>query len=215
MKYISRPYQFTVFLALIIQFTFTACTKDLITLEKKKKQREIGLVLYQYQSGTWEERIDAVLEISKYKNNPGYRKALRLLIAATYDIHAAVRITAIRNLKLFPSPQSIKRLHTLADSKSNTNQQWYALQTLAHYRNPISARLFVKGLRSRDWLIREISAKGLLMIKSLPVFFTNKKYVLRALRDTSEPVRLAVLNTITIKDEKIYHEIIKIFKRKK
>jgi HEAT repeat protein len=190
---------------------FLSCKSHQIISEEKKKRRDIGLVIYKYKSGNWEERIDAVHEISGYDTLPHSIRSLRLLIEATYDNHSAVRIEAINKLAGFPSLVSRNRLSELALGKNNSNEKWYALRALASYRDPLLAPIFINGLKSSDWLIRNISIKGILMFKKTFVEKSMIRYIILALRDPCSRVKLTTLNNLNIKNQVVYNEIKKIF----
>ncbi len=192
---------------------FLSCKSEHI-ISEKKKMREIGLVVYKYKSGNWEERVEAVQEISAYDTLPHSIKALRLLIEATYDNHTAVQIEAIKKLAAFPSLVSRDRLSQLALENDNFNIKWYALRSLAFYRDPLVAPVFIQGLNNSDWLIREVSINGILMLESSFLEKSMIGPIIQALRDPSSSVRLATLQNLKFKNPELFMEIKKIFKKK-
>ncbi len=186
---------------------FLSCKSKRIIIEEKKKRRDIGLVVYKYKSGNWEERIDAVDEISGYDTHPHSVRALRLLVEATYDNHSAVRIEAIKKLAGFPSLVSTNRLSELALEENNSNEKWYALRVLALYRDPLLAPVFINGLKSSDWLIRDISISGILMLDKTFLEKSMLSQIILALRDPALRVRLTTLNSLKVKNKVLYNEI--------
>jgi HEAT repeat protein len=207
------PIRFILFL-IIFSTAFLSCNSKIIITKEKKRRRDIGIVIYKYKSENWEERIDAVDEISGYDTLPHSIKALRLLVEATYDDHPAVRLEAIKKLADFPSIISRNRLTEIAVKKNNSNVKWYALRTLASYKDPLLAPVFIKGFKSSDWLIRDISITGILMLDNAFLEKTMVSYIIRALRDPASRVRLTTLNNLKIKNKVLYNEIKKNLEEK-
>jgi HEAT repeat protein len=202
-------------LSLILFSTaFLSCTSNIIITEEKKRRRDIGLVIYKYKSENWEERIDALNEISGYNTLPHSIKALRLLVEATYDNHSAVRLVAIKKLADFPSIISRNRLTEIAIEKNNSNEKWYALHTLASYKDPLLSPIFIEGLKSSDWLIRDISITGILMLDNTFLEKSMISYIIKALRDPASRVRLTTLKNLKIKNQALYNEIKKNLEEK-
>lgn len=199
---------------LILSFPILLSCKSEHIIGEKKKMREIGLVVYKYKSGNWEERVEAVQEISTYDTLPHSIKALRLLIEATYDNHTAVQIEAIKKLAAFPSLVSRDRLSQLALESTNFNINWYALRSLALYRDPLVAPVFIQGLNNSDWLIREVSIKAILMLESSFLEKSMIGPIVQALRDSSSSVRLATLQNIKFKNPALIKEIKNILTKK-
>ncbi len=202
-----------VFLFLLSLPVFLSCKSEHI-IGEKKKMREIRLVVYKYKSGNWEERVEAVQEISAYDTLPHSIEALRLLIEATYDNHTAVQIEAVKKLAAFPSLVSRDRLSQLALENDNFNIQWYALRSLALYRDPLVTPVFIQGLNNSDWLIREVSIKGILMLESSFLEKSMIGPIVQALRDPSSSVRLATLQNLKFKNPALFREIKKILTKK-
>ena len=78
------------------------------------------------------------------------------------------------------------------------------MKALAEYRDPTASPIFVKGLTSEDWLLREESIKGLLMIDDILIQQVSIPYILKALRDQRINVRLSALKYVKVRNIKIY-----------
>lgn len=218
--YSSKDPFFTTPVTLIILLllylpAFLSCKIKQVPDENKKKRRDIGLVIYKYKSGNWKERIDAIDEISNYITFPNSIKTIKLLVEATYDNHSAVRIEAIKNIAGFPSTLSRNRLSELALEENNSNEKWCALCALASYRDSLLAPVFIEGLKSSDWLIRDVSITGILMLENTFIEKSMINYIIQALRDPSNSIKLTTLNKLKIKNRIIYNEITKILKENK
>lgn len=200
-----------IFILLII--SLFACKESLIISEKKENRKVIEKYAKQYESKNWEERIEAIQNISKYSNSTDTDIVKKILIQATYDIHLSVRVEALKGLAGLPSINAMARIVKLATTEDNDNVRWYALHALAYYRDSTSAPIFIIGLKSKDWLIREISIKGILMINDLSEKYKMIPYIVKAIKDPNNSVKITTLKYLDIKDDKIYNEIIKIFNK--
>ncbi len=189
------------------------CSKEL-AVRRDKKITIPENILKDYRSRNWERRLNAVITISKYTNLKDPLKAEILLYKATYDDHTAVRIEAIKGLSEYSSKIVIDRIKKIAKKGKNANEKWYALNALARYGDPDFAEIFLSGLKSKDWLIREISIKGILMIDSIKIKYKLIPVIIKAINDPNESVRIAALNNLDIKDKAIYKELIKKIKKK-
>lgn len=153
-----------------------------------------------YQSQDWEARRKTVAELSSYKSPD----AENLLIAAANDTHPLVRIEALGGLRRIAGLKGKRAIRYIAEFESNPNVRWHALKALSEFKDPDDAPIFGKGLASQDWLVREESIKGLLRIEDSAIRQLSIPYILQALGDASVNVRLAALENMKIRDERLY-----------
>ncbi len=182
----------------------SACTKAaFISRDDREKVKSL---ISLYASGNWEVRRKAVQRLSEYPST----KAEKAVIAACDDPHSLVRIDAVKGLARYSSYEAKNKIRTIADNDADNNVRWSALTVLASYRDPSAAPVFVKGLSSGDWLIREESIRGLLMIDDFAVRYFSIPYVIQAFNDSSINVRMAAIKNIKIRDHRIYMELVRM-----
>lgn len=156
-----------------------------------------------FKNSNWIQRKDILLQVSKYSTS----NTTRLLIYATDDEHPEVQSTALMYLGKYIPPDAKLKIREIAKYAKNDNIRWYALLVLAKYRDPESASIFIYGLNNNDWLIREASIKGLLMIEDQKIRYRTIPIVIKALKDKRINVKLAALEFVNIKDKRIYRVI--------
>ncbi len=209
-----------IIIILSISLLSFGCAKKIIFKADKVGQDNIKTITTGLNSTNWQERLQTVKEISKHISQKGYDSdltdevILNLLIKATQDTHEAVIIESIKGLSVLKYPEAMEMLSNLAMDDKNSNIRWYAIQALSLFKNSENIPVFLKGLKSDDWLIRESSIKGLL---HLDMAF-NDDYIpviISAINDQNESVKTAALLNLKIKDEKLYETIKKIFLNKK
>ncbi len=187
-------------LLIFILLLFGGCSRELITIEERNAVEALCL---SYNSKNWETRRETIRHICSYDITP----VGEILIAALNDTHPGVRIEALKCIGEMKLSKAKRTVRHIAEFENDNNIKLYAIQSLAKYRDPFSAPVFAKGLQSDDWLIREESIKGILMINDLLIQQTSVPYVLQALVDERINVRLAALENVKIKHEKIYSEL--------
>ena len=98
----------------------------------------------------------------------------------------------------------------LALNEKKPNVRWQALRTLSRYKDPSSALVFARVLKSDDWLLREEAVRGLLNINDYAIKYVSIPYILEALDDPVESIVITTLKNLTIKDQRLYKKISKI-----
>lgn len=192
-----------VLLVIIVLSFAVSCTRPVITQPEIKKSSEY---LEMYKSGDWTVRKTAIQKLSKFND----QESIDALIVATNDSHSAVVIEALRALRRHKPAKALDRITELAEKSTHPNIRWHAIRTLGFYKDPTSAVIFAKGMNDEDWLIREESIKGLLKINDYSIRFISIPYILQALEDPSNTVKLAALKYLRIKDPRIYQKLSKI-----
>ncbi len=189
-------------LCAVLILLFFCCSKDMVIVGKDDAL--LNRYIAQYENGNWLKRREAVREIAAFQSE----KAIDLLLTATEDVHQGVVIEALKHLSKILPEQGRERVRYMAEFEKNDNVRWYALKVLAQYRDPASAPVFVIGLNSQDWLIREESIRGLLLIDDYVVKYVSIPYIVEALNDRRINVRIAALENLDIKDERLYRTIV-------
>lgn len=156
-----------------------------------------------YESDDWTARKKAINSASRI-HAP---EATDLLLKATYDTHATVRIEALAGLRRHMPHKALDRVKEIAESENNINVRWHALKTLGYYREPTAALIFARNLKDDDWLIREESIKGLLKIDDYSIRYVSVPYVIEALGDGSMSVKLTTLKYLQVSDPRIYDKL--------
>ncbi|MBN2403269.1 MAG: HEAT repeat domain-containing protein [Spirochaetes bacterium] len=167
-------------------------------------ERKIVEALSQsYKSNSWETRKEAVSNLC-FHYSPEVED---IVITALEDTHSAVKIEALKCLGIKRPLKAKRIIRRIAESEQDNNIRMYSIQSLAKYRDPTSAPVFAKGLNSEDWLIREESIKGILMIDDALIKRISVPYIIQALNDSRINVRLAALENLKIKNKIIYNEL--------
>jgi hypothetical protein len=188
-------------LIIIIIITLPGCTKRYTT--ENEEHKAVELLSQSYKSNNWQTRKEALNRLCTY-NSP---ETEDLLIAALEDTHPIVKIEALNCIAVKKPNKAKRNIRQIAEFEDNDNVRMAAIQTLAKYRDPAFALIFAKGLASDDWLIREESIKGLLMIEDILIMHISVPYVLQALSDPRINIRLATLENLKIKNKVIYNEL--------
>ncbi len=191
------------FYLLLIVFVSVSCAKKIIIGEDEELLEKY---IKQYDSSDWEERVDAVSKISRFRSD----RAINFLLRATHDIHQAIVIESLRGFSASLPEVALDRIKYLAEFENNDNVRWYALKVLAEYRNSKSAPVFVIGLNSNDWLIREASIRGLLMIDDYAIKYVSIPYIIEALNDKKINVRITTLEHLDLRDKRLYDTIVNL-----
>lgn len=189
-----------IFLITLLFILSHGCSKNYITDDELKSIKKSA---QSYKSDNWETRREAINKICSF-NAP---EAETLLIEALNDSHSSVKIEALKCISI-KTPANAKRLiKEIAEFETDTNIRMYAIRSLARYRDPTDAPVFAKGLANDDWLLREESVKGMLQINDLVIQKISVPYIIQALKDPRINVRLAAIENLNFKDERIYKEL--------
>jgi len=193
-----------------------SCGRDALIDQQMMDEKSITSAEIQYDSKNWQIRKRAIenLAVSINRESPNPR-AVRLILKATYDIYPSVKIEALNSLSGIYTEEVYERVVKIASSENNPNVKWYALNSLAMFKNPMSAPVFIKGFRSSDWLIREASIKGMLMIEDITTKRQLTPYIVMGINDPVMSVQIVTLKNSDIYNKTIYREIKKNFYRKK
>lgn len=194
-------------LPVIIVFFFaltTACSTRPATDQSKQ---DISAYEALYLKGNWVERGMAIREVIRHPSPALFA----LLEKAAHDSHASVRKEALRGFRIHKPRTSISTIMSIIENDPDYHVRLQALETLGHYRDPSSAIIFATSLKNEDWLIRETAIKSLLMIDDYSIRYVSIPYILLALDDPVESVKIASLENLKIRDARIYEKISDMF----
>lgn len=161
----------------------------------------------QYQNGNWVERGMAVREVIRHPSPASFA----LIEKAAHDSHAGVRKEALRGFRILKPRMALSTIMSMIENDPDYHVRLQALETLGHYRDPSSAIIFATSLKNEDWLIRETAIKSLLMIDDYSIRYVSIPYILQALDDPVESVKIASLENLKIRDARIYEKISDMF----
>lgn len=186
---------------LLLSILLGGCTTG---MKRKKMEKEVLQSTVLYQSDDWRERKAAVVSVSAYD----IPQAFELLVIAAEDKQPAVRRSALAALsKRSDSDEAYEIVFTHAKRERNPAVYSEALKALIPFKRRESFDVYVKGLRSKDWLIREYAIRGMVAIEDPKVQQASIPYVRKAINDPNENVRIATLENVKIQDPLIYAEI--------
>ncbi len=173
-------------------------------LVRVQKQREAAL---RYPSANWIERRDIVRSVVDYYGKDKNELVIGILTYAVQDPQPAVRIEAVQSLAKIKSERTLLLVKKTALEDRNDNVRWYAIKALRSFRDPSSADIFIRGLESSDWLIREESIKGICSLDDATIKSRLAPSIIKALNDPSTSVMLTTLRCIRTRDDRLYAAI--------
>jgi HEAT repeat protein len=169
-----------------------------------QKQREAAT---RYPSANWMERRDIVRNIVRYYGKDKNDLVNGILTYGCSDPHPAVRIEALQSFAKIKSKPALPVIQKTARTDSDNNVRWYAIQSLRSFNDPSSAEIFIQGLDSSDWLIREESIKGICSLDDGTIRVKLVPYIIKAMHDSSTSVMLTTLRQVKTRDDRIYRAI--------
>jgi hypothetical protein len=175
---------------------------ELIRVQKQRSAAN------KYATGNWMDRRDAVKEIVTCLGHDKNDLVIGTLMVASRDPSPTVRIEAVKGLGILKTSAALEVLKKLASDDSNGNVRWYALKELRTFKDPSLAEIYIKGLGSNDWLIREESVKGMLAMDDAIIKEKLIPYIIKAMHDTSSSVVYTTLHGVKIKDPRLYQAIV-------
>ncbi|MBN2077498.1 MAG: HEAT repeat domain-containing protein [Spirochaetes bacterium] len=173
-------------------------------LVRTQKQRNAA---NKYAAGNWMERVDAVKEIVRYIGPDKNDLIFGTLMVASGDPYQQVRMEAVKGLAIVKNQECLSMLRRIASSDPADNVRWLALRELRGLGDPAAADIFIRALDSEDWLIREEAARGITSLDKEIIRSRMIPHILKAINDPDVNVVLAVLNTITVRDPRLYRAI--------
>jgi hypothetical protein len=173
-------------------------------LVRVQKQREAAK---RYPSANWIERRDIAREIVQYYGKDKNDLVNGILTYAAQDPQPAVRIEAVQSFAKIKSEHALTVIKKTALEDSDGNVKWCAIKALRTFKDPSTADIFIKGLGSSDWLIREESIKGICSLDDATIKAKLIPYILKAINDPSSSVMLTALRWVRTKDDRIYAAI--------
>ena len=191
---------------LIIVSQFLACSSNQFT-EDARIQREIITAVDNYNSENWEIRLSAIKNISKYSNTVYAKNSLLLLIKALDDPYSEVRIEALKSLKNIKAAGAEEKIGALALTDENPNVRYFAYLALEEYTNIANENIFLQGLNSDDWLVKEAALRGLMRINDHAIQIKHIDIIIDCIKNKNTAIRLTAIQYLTIKSTLIYDEL--------
>lgn len=173
-------------------------------LARVQKQREAAL---RYPGANWMERRDIVRSVVDYYGRDKNDLVIGILTYAVRDPQPAVRIEAIQSLGKIQSERTLPLIKKTALEDSDNNVRWYAMKALRSFKDPSSADIFMRGLDSGDWLVREESIKGICSLDDATVKARLIPSIIKAMNDPSTSVMLTAMRRVRTRDDRLYRVI--------
>ena len=174
---------------------------ELIRVQKQRSAAN------KYAAGTWMDRRDAVKEIVTYLGPDKNDLIIGTLMVASKDPYSAVRIEAVKGLGILNTDQALDVVKKIASDDRDGNVRWCAIKELRSFKDPSIAEMYIKGLGSNDWLMREESVKGMLAMDDTTIKEKLIPYIIKAINDPSSSVAYTTLHVVKIKDARLYQAI--------
>lgn len=212
----NSMYRKTLVLLIYLQILFfISCISSNRFSNDAKIEKNITNAVNNYNSDNWEKRLESIKSISKYTNSIYAKNTMLLVIRALDDSHSAVRIEALKILKIMKVPAAEEKIGTIALTDNNYNARSFAFSALSEFRNINNENIFLKGLENKDWLVRESSLIGLMKINDPEIQIKHIDIILKSIKDKNVSIKLACISNLVIKDPLIYAELSKIINNKK
>ncbi len=189
---------------LVVILTGFVCIQCSNSVIKRSDRKEVEKLIRQMNSTSWVTREQAVRKLGDHAS----RKSTRALIKALDDRHDAVIIHALQSLTLRKSEKAHDKIRELAKNHRNENVRWYAIKALTPYRDALDATIYIEGLESYDWLIREASIVGLLAVEDYGTRYVCLPAIVDTLNDSSMSVQIAAIKNLSIIDDRIYTALV-------
>ncbi len=212
----NSMYRINILLLILIKVTLLInCSSTARFSDDAEIQNSIKTAVNNYNSDNWEIRLKSIKSVSKYSDSIYAKNSILLVIKALDDSHSTIRIEALKILRKIKAPVAEEKIRTIALTDMNSNARYYAFSALGEYRNISNETAFLKGLESRDWLVRESALAGLMKINDPEIQIKYIDIILNAMKDKNISIKLACISNLTIKDPLIYSELSKIINNKK
>jgi hypothetical protein len=193
------------FLLLFLALSLAGCNmfqqSELIRVQKQRSAAN------KYAAGNWMERRDVVKEIVSYLGHDKNDLIVGTLMVASQDQYSEVRIEAVKGLVILKSDKALDVIKKIASDDTDNNVRWHAIKELREFKDPSISEIFIKGLGSDDWLIREESIKGILAMDDAIIKTKMIPYIIKAINDPSSSVVYTTLHSVKIKDAVLYRVI--------
>lgn len=193
------------FLLLILFISQAGCNmfqkSELVRVQKQRSAAN------KYATGNWMDRRDAVKEIITCLGHDKNDLVIGTLMVGSKDPYSAVRIEAVKGLGILHTNEALDVVKKIATDDKDGNVRWHALKELRSFKDPSIAEVYIKGLGSDDWLIREESVKGMLAMDDTIIKEKLIPYIIKAINDPSTSVSYTTLHVVKIKDARLYQAI--------
>jgi hypothetical protein len=194
-----------IFILMLFSFNLAACNmfqkSELVRVQKQRSAAN------KYATGTWMDRRDAVKEIITCLGPDKNDLVIGTLMVASKDPYTAVRIEAVKGLGVLNTKEALDVVKKIATEDRDGNVRWYAIKELRSFKDPSIADVYIRGLESDDWLIREESVKGMLSMDDATIKEKLIPSIIKAMSDPETSVVYTAMHMVKIKDARLYRAI--------
>lgn len=198
-------------LSLLFIITMSASGCAIFQKAEIIRRQNVRSAATRYATGNWVERRDAVEEIIRYYGPEKNDLILGTVLVALQDQAGMVRIEALKGLAKLKLEITFPIIEKIALEERDTNVRWYAIRALRGFKNPSAADVFIKGMESEEWLIREESARGMVMMDAAVIQSRLIPHIIGAIHDRHLNVSAAALRGLKINDARLYPAIAEKF----
>ncbi|HOW81393.1 MAG TPA: HEAT repeat domain-containing protein, partial [Spirochaetota bacterium] len=186
----------------------------------RKKSAELKALLdtaqREYSARRWDLRKKAIAGVraffqgvdardpAQFEKTKEYRMIGDFLATSSRDIYASVRIESLKAIAILRYEPAFDRVGEMALNDQDDNVRWQAVETLSLYRSEKSIDILTRTLRSDDWVIREASIRGMLMLDESVQRGRLIPYISEAILDPNDNVSRAALAGAAIRDQQLY-----------
>jgi HEAT repeat protein len=197
------------FIAAITALSIAGC--NIIQRAELIRRQNVRNAANKYATGDWIERGKAVREIIKYYGPEKNDLIVGTLLVAIQDPYPSVRIEALKGFYRFKLESSHDVIRKTISEDKSAEVRRYALRALRAFKDPVDVDIFIRGFHSEDWLIREESIKGLLVMNDETIKARLIPIIISAMNDPAISVSITTLRRLKTKDDKLYQAITEKF----
>ena len=195
---------------MVIVSQLFACLGSRQFTEDAKIQKEIKTAVDNYNSDSWVIRLSAIESISKYSDTVYAKNSILLLIMALDDPYSEIRIEALKSLKKIKAAAAEEKIGQLALTDENFNVRYFAYMALGEYTNKANEDIFLQGIKSNDWLVKEAALRGLMRINDPGIQIKHIDIIIDGIKNKNTAIKLTAIQNLTIKSALIYDELANI-----
>ena len=197
----------------------------------RKKSAELKALLdtaqREYSARRWDLRKKAIAGVraffqgvdardpAQFEKTKEYRMIGDFLATSSRDIYASVRIESLKAIAILRYEPAFDRVGEMALNDQDDNVRWQAVETLSLYRSEKSIDILTRTLRSDDWVIREASIRGMLMLDESVQRGRLIPYISEAMLDPNDNVSRLALAGTGIRDQQLYKTTADVFRARK
>lgn len=200
-----------IILLLLLLVGFLSSTCGAFQKAERIRKQNVRNAAAHYAAGNWIERRDAVINMATYIGPEGNDLITMTLLMGVQDISTAVRIEALKGLMKLKSERTLGIIKIIALEDMNENVRYQAIKTLHIFNDVSIAEVYIKGMDSDDWLIREGSITGILMMDYSTIKSKLIPSIIKAIKDPRSSITITTLRSIKVRDDALYQAIAEKF----